>query len=200
MLAFIDKDKHWFVVRTTVKGEKRAFENILKAGYAVYFPRRRVEVQHRRTKCFVVKEQPLMPRYLFVGLPKMNMDFYKLCNCDGVEGILGADGRPLRVSGGDVEAIYIAEIGMDFDDTRAARIHRQEEAASEKENTARRFLSGRRVIVDEPRNPFVEFSGIVEEVTKAGRVIALIELFGRMIPVEFDAEQLKPDAATQALA
>lgn len=46
----------------------------------------------------------------------------------------------------------------------------------------------------ESGNPFAKFGGIVEEVTKAGRIIALIELFGRMTPVEFEAGQLCPAA------
>ena len=33
---------------------------------------------------------------------------------------------------------------------------------------------------------------IVEEATTAGRIIALIELFGRMTPVEFEARRLTP--------
>lgn len=192
MKAGIDKDKHWYVVRTTVKGEEKAYENIRKAGFDTYFPRRRVEIQNHRTHAYRTHENPLMPRYLFVGFISNGANFYAVNCCDGVECVLGVNGRPIRISGDHVEAIYFAEIDMAFDDTRAARIHRQEEAASEKENTARRFLTGRRVIVSEPRNPFAEFSGIVEEVTKAGRVIALIELFGRMTAVKFNASQLAP--------
>ena len=192
MKAGIDKDKHWYVVRTTVRSEEKAFENIRKAGYDVYFPRRRVEVQHRRTKTYVVKEQPLMPRYLFVGQPNINPDFYRLRNCDGVEGILGVDGRPIRVSLKSVEDIYIAEIDMDFDDTRAARIHRKEELASVKENTARRFQVGKGIFVTDAGSPFVSLVGTVDEVTKAGRIIALVNLFGRMTPVEFQPMQLSP--------
>lgn len=190
MKAGIDKDKHWYVVRTTVKGEGKAFDSIRKAGYDVYFPRRRVEVQHRRTKTYVVKEQPLMPRYLFVGQPKVNPDFYHLRNCDGVEGVLGVDGRPIRVSEKSVEDIYLAEIEMDFDDTRAARIHRKEELASVKENTARQFPAGQSVLVVDLSNPFSEREGVVVEVTRTGNIRTLLELFGRMTPVEFREFQL----------
>lgn len=192
MLAFIDKEKHWFVVRTTVKGEEKAFENIRKAGYDTYYPRRRIEVQHRRTKTYVVKEEALMPRYLFVGQPKLNPDFYRLRNCDGVEGVLGVDGRPIRISHKSVNDIYLAEIEMDFDDTRAARIHRKEELESAKDNTKREFPAGRSVFVTDQGSPFATFGGVVEEVTKSGKVIALMELFGRMTAVQFDGKQLTP--------
>jgi len=192
MKAAIDKNKHWYVVRTNVKREAKAGDSIRKAGYDTYLPRRRVEVQHKRTNALLVKESPLMPRYLFVGMPRMNADFYRLRNCDGVECILGVDGRPLAIPSKQVEDIFLAEIDMKFDDTRAARVHRKEEAATEKENTERQFPSGQSVFVNERGNPFATFGGIVEEVTRSGKVVALIELFGRMTPVTFEARQLEP--------
>lgn len=190
MKAGIDKDKHWYVVRTTAKGEEKAFENIRKAGYDVYFPRRRVEVQHRRTKVYVVKEEPLMPRYLFVGFPIQNTNFYRVNNCDGVECVLGVNGRPIRVPEKSVEDIYFAEIEMDFDDTRAARIHRKEELDSEKDNIARQFPTGQNVFVIDPANPFSEHTAVVQEVTKTGKIKTLLQLFGRMTPAEFSPSQL----------
>jgi transcriptional antiterminator NusG len=190
MKAAIDKDKHWYVVRTNPKCEEKASTNIRKAGYEVYYPRRRVEVKNRRTHTYTTRETPLMPRYVFVGLPQADRNFFKVRGCAGVECILGVDGRPARISADHVKAIYLAEVDMQFDDTRAARIHRKEEAATARENTARHFTIGKDVIVTDAGNPFATFSGIVDEITKSGRVIALIELFGRMTPAEFDAAQL----------
>ncbi|MGN7770155.1 hypothetical protein [Phyllobacterium sp. 22552] len=48
------------------------------------------------------------------------------------------------------------------------------------------------MLVTEKGNPFATFGGVVEEVTKSGKVIALIELFGRMTAVEFCSKQLSP--------
>lgn len=39
---------------------------------------------------------------------------------------------------------------------------------------------------------FVTFRGVVDAVTNAGRVIALIDVLGRMTPVEFEKRQLTP--------
>jgi transcription antitermination factor NusG len=189
MKAGIDKDKHWYVVRTNVKSEEKAFANIRKAGFDTYYPRRRVEVKNMRTHTYKTNEQALMPRYLFVGFKPSGLNFYKVNCADGVESILGVNGRPIRISEDHVEAIYLAEIEMAFDDTRAARIHRQEESISAKETTKRRFPAGSAVCVGEG-SPFANLGGIVEDVTKTGKVIALIELFGRMTAVEFDAKQL----------
>lgn len=101
------------------------------------------------------------------------------------------DGRPIRVSEKSVEDIYIAEMEMDFDDTRAARIHRKEELASVKENTARQFPAGQNIFVIDTANPFSEHVGTVLEVTRAGKIKALLALFGRFTPVEFDIGQLR---------
>lgn len=188
----IDKDKHWYVVRTTVKGEEKAFENIRKAGYDNYLPRQRIEVKNHKTHTYAVRESPLMPRYLFVGFARKDMNFYRVTGCDGVEAILGIDGCPIPVSAKDVESIFLAEIDLQFDDTREARIHRKEELESAKDNTKRAFPAGRSVFVTDKGNPFATFGGVVEEVTKSGKVIALIELFGRMTAVQFDGKQLTP--------
>ncbi|MGN8022175.1 transcription termination/antitermination protein NusG [Phyllobacterium sp. 22229] len=190
MLAFIDKDKHWYVVRTNVKAEAKAAENIRKVGYETYLPRRRVEVKNHKTHTYSLRESPLMPRYLFVSFQRMDANFYRVCSCDGVESILCVGGRPIRVSANSVETIFLAETDMTFDDTRAARIHRKEEAASAKENAARKFPVGRDILVMGPGNPFASFEGVVDEVTKAGKIIALIELFGRLTPVTFDPSEL----------
>ncbi|MEK1866655.1 MAG: transcription termination/antitermination NusG family protein [Ensifer adhaerens] len=194
MKAAIDKDKHWFVVRTNVRCEEKASTNIRKAGYDVYYPRRRVEVKNKRTHTYTTLENPLMPRYLFVGLLQSDRNFFKVRGCDGVDCILAVDGRPARISADHVEAIYLAEVDLQFDDTRAARIHRKEEARSKKAKTESEFSPGRSIFVTERGSPFATFGGVVDAVTNAGRVIALIDIFGRMTPVEFEPRQLTPAA------
>lgn len=194
MKAAIDKDKLWYVVRTNVKCEEKASTNLRKIGFDVYFPRRRVEVKNRRTHTYTIRESALMPRYLFIGLAQADRNFFKVRGCNGVECILGVDGRPARISADHVEAIYLAEIDMQFDDTRAARVHRKEEARSRKAATELQFPKGEGILVKDSMNPFARFGGVVQEVTKSGRVIALIELFGRMTPIEFEPKQLTPAA------
>jgi transcriptional antiterminator NusG len=83
---------------------------------------------------------------------------------------------------------------MQFDDTRAARVRRKEEARSRKAKTESEFSPGRSIFVTERGNPFATLGGVVDAVTNAGRVIALIDIFGRMTPVEFEPKQLTPAA------
>lgn len=192
MKAAIDKDKHWYVVRTNVKAEVKASENIRNVGYDVYFPRSRMEVKNKRTHTFTTRESPLMSRYLFVGLPQGDRNFFKVRGCDGVECILGVDGRPVRISADDIEAIYLAEMDMTFDDTRAARIHRHEEAKTQRLTTEMKFPKG--FCTEVIDGPLVTLNAIVEEVTSRGTVKALVALFGRLSTAEFSYDQLSPAA------
>lgn len=188
----IDKSKLWYVVRANIKCETKASENIRLAGFEVYLPMQRYEIKHRRTNTYEVKERPLMMRYLFVGMKHDALHFGFVLSCEGVERFLEVEGRPLRVRSKDVDAILDAEIDMRFDDTRAARIHRKEEARTRKETVRMRFTPGTKVTIMD--GPFADFAAVVEQVTSSGSVEALVRLFGRLSTVSFDAKQLQPAA------
>lgn len=193
MKASIDRSKLWYVARTNIKCEEKAADNLRKAGFDYYLPRQRVEIVNKRTHTVRTIERPLMLRYLFVGLDRSNLAFGFVRACEGVERILGdMDEHPIPVPAGMVEEIFLAETDLRFDDTRAARIHRREEARTKKENVARTFRRGRKVRALD--GPFSSFGGVVEEVTSRGTVKALIEIFGRWTEVEFEPGQLAPAA------
>lgn len=189
-----DPDRLWYVIRSNIKSEEKAMLNLLRAGYEVYLPRMRFETQNRRTKTYLVRERPLMTSYLFVSQPRINPDWYTLRACEGVESVLG-DGRGfyLPVPYKLVEALYLDEIDMVHDDTRAARIHRKEEARTKKATMEMKYAAGRQVRVLD--GPFADFFAEIESVTSAGRIKVLVSLFGRMSPVEFEAAQLSVEAA-----
>ena len=188
----IDKSKLWYVVRANVKCEAKAAESIRLAGFDVYLPRQRYEVKHRRTNTYSVKERPLLMRYLFVGMAHDALHFGFVRSCDGVERFLEVEGRPLRVRHKDVDAILNAEIDMRFDDTRAARIHRKEEARTVKETVRMKYKPG--TMVDIVQGPFADFSAVVEQVTSSGSIEALVEVFGRLSTVSFNPQQVQPAA------
>lgn len=186
----IDPDKIWYVVRTNIQCEGKASDNIRLAGFDVYYPRQRIEKKHRRNNTYLVKERPLMVSYIFVGMPKdeKQRHFGFVRACEGVERFLEYQGKPIPVAGKDVQAIYLAEVDMRFDDTRAARIHRKEEAKTIKATLEMKYAPGRSFAVT--GGPFDGFRAIVEEVTKTGNIKAMISLFGRLSTVEFEAVQL----------
>lgn len=188
----IDDQKLWYVVRANVKCEMKAAENIEQAGFDVYLPKQRYEIKHRRTNTYSVKERPLMMRYLFVGMAHDAQHFGFVRNCEGVERFLEVEGRPIRVLHKHVDAILNAEIDQRFDDTRAARIHRKEEARTVKETVRMKFQPG--TMVDIVEGPFAEFTAVVEQVTSSGSIEALVEVFGRLSTVSFNPQQLQPAA------
>jgi transcription antitermination factor NusG len=186
----VDPTKAWYVVRCNIKCEAKAADNIRLAGFDVYFPRMRFEKKHRRTNLYTEHERPLMISYIFVGMPRDDKlkHFGFVRACEGVEKFLEYQGKPIPVLGADVQELYLAEVDMKFDDTRAARIHRKEEAATRKATIEMKYQRGREfTIVD---GPFATFAAVVEEVTKSGNIKAMVNLFGRLTSAEFEAAQL----------
>jgi transcription antitermination factor NusG len=186
----IDPDKIWYVVRCNVASEAKASDNIRLAGFDVYYPRQRIEKKHRRNNTYLIKERPLMVSYIFVGMSrdKKMQHFGFVRACEGVERFLEYEGKPIPVPGKDVQAIYLAEVDLRFDDTRAARIHRKEEAKTIKATLEMKYAPGKRFEIT--GGPFDGFHAIVEEVTRSGNIRALVSLFGRLSTAEFDASQL----------
>ncbi|RWL14869.1 MAG: hypothetical protein EOR57_31480 [Mesorhizobium sp.] len=186
----IDPDKVWYVVRCNINCEAKASDNIRLAGFDVYYPRQRIEKKHRRHNTYLVKERPLMISYIFVGMPKNDklQHFGFVRACEGVEKFLEYQGKPIPVPGRDVQAIHEAEVDMRFDDTRAARIHRKEEAKTIKATLEMKYARGKEFAVID--GPFASFHAIVEEVTKSGNIKAMVSLFGRLTSVEFEAAHL----------
>jgi len=189
-MKLADPQKHWYVVRSAVRQEDRAATSIRLAGFDVYLPTMRVERKHRRTNTYSAIEKPLMTGYLFVGFSSFAKHFGMVRKCDGVYDFVKVQGEPIPVSAKDVIAIQVAEMDMRFDDTRAARIHRREEAKTRKLTVEMKFPAGREVMVSDSKHPFADFHAVVDEVTKTGNVKALITLFGRAVAVEFEAGQL----------
>ncbi len=186
----VDPTKAWFVVRTNIKCEAKASDNIRLAGFDVYFPRMRFEKKHRRTNLYTTHDRPLMIGYIFGGMPRDDKlkHFGFVRACEGVEKFLEYQGKPIPVAGAAVQGMFLAEQDMRFDDTRAARIHRKEEAATLKATIEMKYQPGREfAIID---GPFATFTAIVEEVTKSGNIKAMVSLFGRLTTVEFEAAQL----------
>jgi transcriptional antiterminator NusG len=189
MKATIDTAKAWYVVRTNIKCEEKAVANIRAAGFDAYLPRQRYEYKHKRNNTYVVRERPLMLRYLFVGFDKRNKAFGFVRSCEGVESFIECQGWPIPVSEKDVASIYDAEMNMDFDDTKAARIHRREEAKTKKLTLEMKWPAGLHVRVND--GPFKSFMGEVESITNRGHIQVLVGIFGRKVSVEMEAPQIE---------
>ncbi len=95
----------------------------------------------------------------------------------------GGDG-PKRIPGSVVLQISLDEMAGAFDETGATK-------KAHHAKLVEQFPQGKRVRVRE--GSLSGFPGFVEAVTPKDRIRALVDVFGRMVPVEFDVDQL--DAA-----
>jgi len=196
MKAGINHRVFWYVVRIAPLMEWRSADKLRAEGYEIYLPTMRVERKNKRTHTYATKERVLMPGYLFLGA---GGSLHRALNCFGVEGILSnggyvgkrsrkEDGYPIQVPSQLVEAIYLAEVDMQFDDTRAARIYREEEGKTRRLTVAMQFAKGVKGHVSS--GPLAGLSGVVENVTHQGMVEILVDIFGRATLTTIDPREL----------
>jgi len=175
----------WYVVLTNVKCEEKAGRNLRRAGFSAYAPMGRVEKFSKRKKIWRETEFRIFPRYLFVEVDGP-VAWYRLRACEGVERVLGAEGRPQALNQVETNALLAvrdAEQNFAFDDTRAGKLHRKEIGRTKKETTKLRFPVGSHVLAK--RGPFTGFPAEVINVSGRGTISAVLNVFGRLSPVEF---------------
>lgn len=188
-MAVTVQDRRWFVVRVKGGMADGVFAELHEAGYDVYLPRRRYDRFNRRMNVTVEWSEPLLPGYLFVVHPRKGQpvdDWTEVRAINGVVAPLGTGSGPLVIPPPVIEAIITAEFESVYDDTKAARKARGE---TDRHRLEQRFEIGRKFRVND--GPFVSFLAEVEQITHDDRVKALVEIFGRMTPVEFDPDQLE---------
>jgi len=187
-------DTNWFVVQTNIKCEEKATGNLSDAGITVYYPSFKKEIVHHRTKKVVTKTYPLFRGYLFVCMPKVGADWFTLRRCEGVESVLGVEGRPIPVPAKSVEQFIAAQADLQFDQTDKARIHRGEIKKNRKEQVRSVFIPGRLVTIN--RGTFQGFSGHVaapkqgDKVKWNDKVEVMINLLSGLVPVNFPVDDL----------
>ena len=205
-------ERKWYVVRTKPGASRQARERIVipdwrreeneaerelrDAGFFCHFPRMRKEITHHRTKKKVVRAFPLFTGYVFVDMASNRMDFDILHAMRFIGAPLGIN-REAGVRAlprGLVEDFMAAEENLEFDDTREARIRRKQEGRTRKETIKMTFPVGDRVTVKGGQfgeHPFSGFHGEVVSVEGRGTVQVMIELFGGLVPCEFDPQNLE---------
>jgi transcriptional antiterminator NusG len=178
----------WYVVRCG-NSETKVRRKLQIAGFETYLPFRRYEIPNKRTRTTRTMEVPLIPRLIFVVVP--NGNFGLVHDVEGVAGFLSIQGVPVEVPRWEVEDLQNREWDMQFDDTRAARIHRKEEAATRKETLKQKFPIGSPALFD---GIFGDLVGIVVKHDKTGRFKLEIKAHGASITVDADPEKLRPAA------
>ena len=195
-MKLVDPAKTWFVVQAFTGEERDVADELRKAGFDAYCPTRRLERTHGKTKRLITRHEALLPGYLFAAQPNKDnqWDFPTVRETEGVIDIL----RPTKedaftqVPAKLVEAFQISEINMEFDDTRAARIARKEEAATKKETAKLKFPIGAPAYID--AGAFEGLPGVITEHLKSGRVKVELSIFGGKTEVESDIDKLRSAA------
>lgn len=175
----ISAHKHWFVIRTNIKCEDKATSNLRKAGFEVYYPRKRIERKNKRTHTKHTVELPLLMRYIFIGMPPQqdHQHFGFARNCEGVEDFLRNNQKPLRIPFHLVEEFYLSEIDMKFDETELAKKHMKA-----------KFAPGTMHTVTE--GPFEGMMAEVRDLADNGNVTAMIRLFGGLTTIHTKTDKL----------
>jgi hypothetical protein len=194
---WIDPELTWHALWCRANRERHAAEALSKVGIAAYRPLEARRVLRRGVPATV--ERTPVGRYLFAGLPP-NRHFrairralepperprlsFTLVDEDGAYSLSvrpyapdAPHARLMQTKAGPV--VVPAPLLQAFAD--AVTLHGVEARPSP-------FAAGQRVRVT--NGPFEGLSGLVEHVEDS-RVRGLVELFGRLTPVEFEPEQLE---------
>ncbi len=181
-------DRRWFALRVKGGTADAVFAELKEIGYDVYLPRSRFDRFNRRMRVMVEWSEPLLPGYLFVVHPRAGHpvdDWAEVRAVKEVVAPLGSTTAPLQIPAAVIEAIMTAEFESAYDETRAAKKARGE---TERHRLETRFPSGRRFVVND--GPFASFIAQVDGLTHDDRVKALVGIFGRLTPVQFEPTQL----------
>lgn len=183
----MSEDNRWFVVIATVKGEEKAERDLHHLGFQTYAPTGKIERFSKRKKVFRTHEYRMMPRYLFVRAAAT--DAMAIKECRGVYGIVSIEGRPIPLDKEGEKALLMmmaAERNLEFDQTRAGKLHRREIGRTKKETTKLRFPPGAHVLIKQ--GPFASFAAEVVSVNGRGAIEAMVKVFGRLSSTEIPTE------------
>jgi transcriptional antiterminator RfaH len=158
----------WYAVNTHPREEFKALTHLQRQEYQVYLPRYAKKIRHARKVEQVIK--PFFPRYLFVNLNLAIMGWRSIRSTIGVADIVCFGGQPAPLPGGVVDALQ-----------------NQEDADGHLKFVRQNALKpGDSVVV--LSGPFARRLGLCDGVSDNERVAILLDLLGRKVRVQLDAE------------
>jgi transcriptional antiterminator RfaH len=158
----------WYAVNTHPREELKALSHLQRQDYQVYLPRYAKKIRHARKVKQVVR--PFFPRYLFVNLNLAVTGWRSIRSTIGVSDIVCFGDQPAPLPAGVVEALQSQEDADGF-----IKFARQN-----------RLKPGDSVIV--LSGPFARQLGLCDGVSDNERVAILLDLLGRKVRVQLDAD------------
>lgn len=154
--------KRWYVVQTQAQGESRAELNLARQGFQPFLPRVRKRRRHARRSELV--RAPLFPGYIFVRLDREAARWRSINGTFGVRQLICQGERPLPLP----DAV-IAEIHARQDEEGLVRLDPPP------------FAPGQKLRIE--AGTFSDLTGLFAEMADRERVVLLLELLGRRVPV-----------------
>ena len=177
----------WYIIQCNPQNEKKAAEEIRRAGFRAYLPKAGRVIRHHRTKLVSIKRSPALVGYLFMRFPDGQPNWYALRQCQGVKGVLYCDGKPYALARELVAGLMRAQRALDYDVKEAKRYRmdkrRGERAPLDKSLLRQRFKVGTKV--RSSSGPFASIIAEVKRVTDRGTVQAVANILGKDVPVEY---------------
>lgn len=165
-------EAQWIVVISKPMNEELAEKSIREAGYHTYLPRyrkilrgvridetgRRVRSRHGQ-----VVFRPLFPRYLFAELYP-DQQWRAILSASGVMDFIWRGERPAALKSAIIESVRDMEQRGEFDEARPTEKRRDIKPGN---------------VVRVEAGPYQGFLATIKDVDEAGRVRALVAMFGR---------------------
>jgi transcriptional antiterminator RfaH len=161
---------NWYLVHTKPRQEGIALENLQRQGYACYLPV--LPVEKVRKGQMVLVEEPLFPRYLFIqlGVGLESKSWSPIRSTLGVSTLVRFGMEPAKVDSELIDAL---------------RAHESEI----KQSPQKLFEVGQKVVVT--HGPFAGVEGIFQMRDGQQRVMVLIELMSKSVPLKVDLTEVK---------
>jgi transcription antitermination factor NusG len=177
----------WYIVQTNPQCEKKAVEEIRRAGFRAYLPKAGRVIRHHRTKLVSIKRSPALTGYVFMRFPEGDPNWYALRQCQGVKGVLYCDGKPYVLARELVAGIMRAQRALDYD-VKEAKRYRMDARRGKREPLDKSLLRQRFRVGTHVRSTSGPFQSIIAEVrrvTERGTVQAVANILGKEVPVEY---------------
>lgn len=165
----LDYGPQWYVAQTHPRAETKAAEHLTRQGFGVYLPHFRKKRRHARRIDEV--KAPLFPRYLFVSIDVATQRWLSIQSTVGVARLICNGDVPAVVQPGIVDALRQREDEGGFIKLAPRPFKLGEEL---------RVLDG----------AFTGTLGLFEGMTDNERVTILLDLLGRKVRVNLDAESV----------
>jgi transcriptional antiterminator RfaH len=164
----MDRPLHWLLAYTKPRQERVAEEHLRRQGYEVLCPQ--IRIQKLRNRRWTWVEEPLFPRYLFVGAGE-GLSWAPVRSTVGVTSLVRFGGQVAAVPETLVETLR----------TSAAEPQRHRPIYQQGQKV--RIVAG----------PFATLEGVFDMAEGAERATVLLSLLSRPIPVSVDVSQLRAE-------